>query len=320
MDKIAQLENRIAELESSLDLLSGQFKQALDYTKSDPQASLTKVRIILEKLISEIYLTEMKIESGNKSLGAMLMEEGFSKKIKPTILSRIHAIRNMTNIATHGGEVSTNDAIDILENLCAVFEWYLKTYKSGKGGLPKYRGLLYSFSKTLFSGAQKLFALLGIVVIVILIVIYFETRDNNLTHQPIVKTTELDENSKIKMIKNFIKDYQGAYKINDMDTLSEFYSEKFNFLGHADFTKDSLIRDKAYYFARWPERESFISSEIDVKKINDSLYNVSYNYHFKVKDAFNPKLPPKKGNMKSNIKVIIQEERPYIIEVGESKI
>ena len=319
MEKIDFLEDRINILESKLDRLSGEFSKALDYSKSDPQASLTKVRSLLEKLILEIYSKEMKVEPQNKSLGSILMEENFKKKISPNILSRIHSIRHMANLGVHGGDVSIADAIDTVEDLCVVFEWYLKKYKSGIIG-PK--NIYYHTVKAFSFGMKAFGATLLVILALIGIFFVFILYDNNNMDLPSSSTPQITSNdAEIReSIIKFVKAYQESYKVNDIEIFSSYYNNSFTYLGHKNFTKDSLMIDKANYFARWPERESFITSEIDINKLNDTIYNIIYNYHFKVKDAFNPKLDPKKGEIRTKLKIWLKDQKPLIIEVNEERI
>jgi hypothetical protein len=51
MDEIKPLSNRISRVEIYLAELSGYLHASLDYVSSDPQSSLTKCRIVLEKVL-----------------------------------------------------------------------------------------------------------------------------------------------------------------------------------------------------------------------------------------------------------------------------
>ena len=55
----AGLTQQIAALEKQIDKLADYLKSALSYLSSDPQSSLTKCRIVLEKILTSIYIHEM---------------------------------------------------------------------------------------------------------------------------------------------------------------------------------------------------------------------------------------------------------------------
>ncbi len=54
------LTDRVTVLEQKVADLAGYLHSALEYVSSDPQSSLTKSRIILEKLLLNIYRHAMK--------------------------------------------------------------------------------------------------------------------------------------------------------------------------------------------------------------------------------------------------------------------
>src|SRR6202011_641176 len=100
--------------------LAPEMQFALDYIQSDPASSLTKSRLVMERLLIEVYRKEMGSEPKKPLLGDMLVDNQFTKKIERRILSRIHSIRDMGNFGPHGEKVDPSDAARVLEDLCTV--------------------------------------------------------------------------------------------------------------------------------------------------------------------------------------------------------
>jgi hypothetical protein len=122
------LEHRIGKLEKSVASFAAELRHALGYVRSDAGASLTKTRIVMEKLLVSIYEREMGHEPRKPMLGDMLIDNQFSRKIERRILSRMNAIRDMTNLGAHGETVKPEDAVKALDDLCVVLDWYLQRY------------------------------------------------------------------------------------------------------------------------------------------------------------------------------------------------
>lgn len=318
MDKIAVLENRINELEGHFNLLSENFRQAFDYTHSDPQSSLTKVRIILEKIVFDIYQSEMKIEPGEKSIGEILREEKFKKRITPNILSRINSIRTMSNIATHGNEVTVNDAIDTLENLCEVFEWYLKRYKFKSPNAIKARLInrIKHFPENIFYFIERnLIKIFFLFLFLVAFEIFYFSYGKYLFDK--TESNSINEGERVVKIKKFIKNYQSTFQLNDIDSLLYYFDDEVNFLTHPSCDKDCIRNESKKFFDEYPKRIYFIKGgekEIIVEKKNDDLYTVKYIYHFNCEGK-----TIKRGNVSSVINVYIKNDRPYISSVQETK-
>lgn len=117
-DRIAALEARVAELGSFL-------RSAVGYLSSDPASSLTKSRVILEKVLLAIYLAAMKKEPPRPMIGDMLADKAFMAYIPRRIAARMNAIRDMSNLGPHGEEVNATDAIRVMRDLIDVLEWYV---------------------------------------------------------------------------------------------------------------------------------------------------------------------------------------------------
>ena len=117
-DRVAALEARVAGLASYL-------QSALEYLSSDPASSLTKSRVILEKVLLALYRGAMKKEPSRPMIGDMLADKAFMATIPRRIAARMNAIRDMSNLGPHGEEVDAADAIRVMRDLIDVLEWYV---------------------------------------------------------------------------------------------------------------------------------------------------------------------------------------------------
>ncbi|WP_058555275.1 DUF4145 domain-containing protein [Thiohalocapsa sp. ML1] len=129
------LATRIAALETRLDDLSSYLSRALEYISTDAQSSLTKSRIVLEKILLSIYSIEMQKEPSRPMIGDMLSERAFASHIPRRILSRMNAIRDMSNLGPHGGDVDASDAVRVMRDLIDVIDWYVDEYGARGGEL-----------------------------------------------------------------------------------------------------------------------------------------------------------------------------------------
>jgi hypothetical protein len=122
------LEGRIQRLEQAFDAFSLEIRLAYRYIHPDAASSLTKSRIVMEKILLNIYRTEMGKEPKKALLGDILADNQFTRKIDRRILSRMNSIRDMANLGPHGEAVQPNDAERVLDDLCTVLDWCLTNY------------------------------------------------------------------------------------------------------------------------------------------------------------------------------------------------
>jgi Domain of unknown function (DUF4145) len=122
------LEGRVRSLERRLSALAEELRLALQYIPSDPGSSLTKSRVVLEKLLLRVYASEMAREPRKALLADMLADNQFTRRIERRVLSRMHAIRDLANLGPHGEPVQPSDARRVLDDLCEILEWYLSRY------------------------------------------------------------------------------------------------------------------------------------------------------------------------------------------------
>jgi hypothetical protein len=128
MDEIKPLSNRISRVEIYLAELSGYLHASLDYVSSDPQSSLTKCRIVLEKVLRFIYAQEMLRQPTGGMVGNILSDKDFIGRLPRRMLARMNAIRDIANLGPHGGEVEGGDAIRAIRDLVDVLEWFVSAY------------------------------------------------------------------------------------------------------------------------------------------------------------------------------------------------
>jgi hypothetical protein len=127
-----RIEDRIRKIENKINILADQLNFAMDYMRNDPASSLTKSRIILEKIIIKIYITEMGSEPKKNEIGYILNDNQFTKKIERRIISRMNSVRDMANLGPHGEDVIYEDAARVLNDLCDILDWYFERYLKDK--------------------------------------------------------------------------------------------------------------------------------------------------------------------------------------------
>jgi hypothetical protein len=125
---IEELQARIERLEKVLSAYGEELKLAYSYIQPDAASSLTKSRIVLERLVLQVYGLEMETAPRKPLLGEVLADNQFTRKIDRRILSRMNGIRDLANLGPHGEKVEPSDATRVLDDLCEVLDWYLKRY------------------------------------------------------------------------------------------------------------------------------------------------------------------------------------------------
>jgi tetratricopeptide (TPR) repeat protein len=119
---------KINNLVAAIPAFAEDLRLALQYVPTDAASSLTKSRIVMEKVLVSVFQAEMGHEPKKPLLGDMLTDNQFTRKIERRVLARINSIRDMGNLGPHGEQVEPSDAAKVLDDLCAVLDWYLKRY------------------------------------------------------------------------------------------------------------------------------------------------------------------------------------------------
>jgi hypothetical protein len=123
-----QIVDRIREIQPRVSDLAGHLQAAVDYLDDDPQSSLTKSRIVLEKMLQGLYRRTMGKEPARSLISEMLADKTFAGKIERRMLARINAVRDMSNLGPHGESVDVADAFRVMEDLLDLLEWYIVTH------------------------------------------------------------------------------------------------------------------------------------------------------------------------------------------------
>jgi len=124
-----ELKRRINELHGKLEALESEVKevelnQALQYLPEDPSSSLTKCRIVLEKLVYTYFKKTTGKEPKRRELGIMLKNNQFTREFPRRIVVRMNSIRELANLGPHGTKVESSDAKKVLSELCDILEWH----------------------------------------------------------------------------------------------------------------------------------------------------------------------------------------------------
>lgn len=129
------LRNEIEKLEAELALLKGDMRRALNYSKDDPNGALNKTRIILEKIVKDVYRKEMNQEPDPKAMLGSLISPNektkpFRDKIDSPILNQIFYLQKMGNFGSHDNPdpITVRQAVSSLNTLCDIIDWYLEKY------------------------------------------------------------------------------------------------------------------------------------------------------------------------------------------------
>jgi hypothetical protein len=124
MSTTGDLETYVRRFRTAFPVHAEALQLALGYLQADPASSLTKSRIVLEKLLVDLYTAEQGREPRKPLIGEILSDNQFTRKIDRRIVARMNAIRDLTNLGPHGEPVEPSDAVKALDDLCEVLEWY----------------------------------------------------------------------------------------------------------------------------------------------------------------------------------------------------
>lgn len=123
-----KIEVRIKHITENLPEYHDQLIFSLEYIDKDPQSSLTKSRIVLEKTLNRIYQLHFDKEPKKLEIGFILNDNQFTRLIDRRILSRMNSVRDMANLGAHGEEVQPTDAKRVLDDLCEILNWFIQDH------------------------------------------------------------------------------------------------------------------------------------------------------------------------------------------------
>lgn len=127
-DYSSDLLTRIEAVEGQIGNFSEYLKASYSYLAIDPQISLTKCRIFLERMLTSIYIQEMGDQPIKSMIGNLLSDKNFAQKLPPRIRARINFARDIANAGVHGGAVDYEDAEHALRDVVYTVEWYVTHY------------------------------------------------------------------------------------------------------------------------------------------------------------------------------------------------
>lgn len=136
-EEFSNLSKQIFSLEKRVDNLTDYLKSALNYLSSDPHSSLTKCRIVLEKILTTLYIHEMGKEPIKTMIGNILSDKIFVVKIPPRIRARMNFVREIANLGPHGGQVESEDANHVLCDTVYLVNWYISQLDKSKDNSPE---------------------------------------------------------------------------------------------------------------------------------------------------------------------------------------
>jgi hypothetical protein len=123
-----ELDTRIDNLAAAVGQLYPMLKDALRYVTEDPQISLTKSRIVLERVLQSVYPSVTGRNIGRATLGNILNDKEFSAKVCGRVRARMNLIRELANLGPHGGRATEEDSTLVLRVLVDVLDWCAATY------------------------------------------------------------------------------------------------------------------------------------------------------------------------------------------------
>ncbi len=122
--EVQLLRERMASLELRVQQQGDVLVAALEYCGSDPHSSLTKSRVVLEKLMLVHYQRVLGRPPRRPMLVEVLADKAFTSTIPRRILARVNAVRELSNLGPHGEDVEPVDAIRVLKDLLDILEWH----------------------------------------------------------------------------------------------------------------------------------------------------------------------------------------------------
>jgi hypothetical protein len=155
----------VVRLTQALPAYAEELRLAYRYIGSDPGSSLTKARIVLERLAIRVYTAEMRGEPKKPLLGDILSDNQFTRKLERRIVSRMNSIRDMGNLGPHGERVDPKDAARVLDDLCDVLDWHLQRYGEGPAGTQQQAGAIRAHRPGASPVVKRVLLLAGLVLL-----------------------------------------------------------------------------------------------------------------------------------------------------------
>ncbi|MDY0062903.1 MAG: DUF4145 domain-containing protein, partial [Myxococcota bacterium] len=135
-ESLAGLAQRVQQLEQRLLEQDPALRRALEYVQDDPKASLNKSRMVLERIVKEVYRRELGEDPRKRSIGEILSSKPFRDKVSSRVLKWMGVVQDWGNQGSHADGVSiyADDARVALEALAQVLGWYCDEYRKCTAG------------------------------------------------------------------------------------------------------------------------------------------------------------------------------------------
>ncbi|GAB2479013.1 DUF4145 domain-containing protein [Algoriphagus taiwanensis] len=126
-EEIEIVQTKLIVLENSFKDYRDQFKKIKFYLESDPDSCLLRVSAILEDVFKNIWKKYNPNSDAPKNLFEILQSDSLKNLIPSNILSRIHNLRILGNLARHSSITSPlnfEDAIMSIHLIFSILNWY----------------------------------------------------------------------------------------------------------------------------------------------------------------------------------------------------
>ncbi|MDP7171968.1 MAG: DUF4145 domain-containing protein, partial [SAR324 cluster bacterium] len=129
MDKKVQIEStNFQYLQKNWPQLYEHANFAEQYVYTDPHTSIVKLRCFTEELVGYLF-RELNLPcERDDNFFDKLKSNAFIDIIDTTIQEKFHAIRMLGNKAVHEGNISSKDALSLLNDAYLIGKWLFKTY------------------------------------------------------------------------------------------------------------------------------------------------------------------------------------------------
>lgn len=126
-------------LGKNLPELASLGKQAEKFAYLDTQVCAIKLRCLLEKLVSEIYIELHIAYQGEESIYARLKHPEFEENVDTQILTKLHAVRKKGNDAAHAKkEVKVDDAQWLIKEMYLICKWFVQVVQDAPMVVPDF--------------------------------------------------------------------------------------------------------------------------------------------------------------------------------------
>lgn len=133
-EDIGRLKSKVRDLEARVAFLENQLSVSVDLiarSPSDPESSIVKCRVLLERVVKDLYgKLDVPLPGKAHELGALLNNSQFARLLPPRVVLRMNSVREYGNLGAHDkGPVTTSDALDCLNCMVEIVDWYCSEHR-----------------------------------------------------------------------------------------------------------------------------------------------------------------------------------------------